>query len=153
MTALLYFAQVSLYAIIMCGIFFIVWRNRPLHRYSRVYLLVSLVLPVVLPFIHVPLSPQYATAVYSVTLSQVSIATRPAVQASHDVLWPEVLVWFYVGGCVLLAALYARAYVRLNGKLREGRRLQYNGHTIITNTAIGPGTLGNKNFLSLQPNR
>ena len=146
MTVLLYFAQVSLYAAIMCGIYFIVWRNRPLHTYSRVYLLASLVLPVVLPFIHLPLSPQYATAVYSVTLSQVSIAPSPAAQSSREVLWPEVLAWLYVGGCLLLAALYARAYVRLNVKLRQGRRVQYNGHTIIKDTEIGPGTLGTRIF-------
>src|SRR6476646_3290447 len=126
MAPLFYFAQVSLYAAIMWGIYYIVWRNRPLHTYSRIYLLAALVMPALLPFMHLPepVSNNAAIDAYAVILPQVhapaaiGLTVHPA---SYPVPWADLLVWLYITGCALFVALYGRAYLRIYRKLQGGK--------------------------------
>lgn len=144
MAPLLYFAQVSLYAAIMWGIYCIAWRNKPLHAYSRAYLLMALVLPVLLPVIHLPIpaSGQPALAGFSAALPQVSIGAAPGVHAAKGIPWLTLLAGLYSGGSILIAVLYLRAYFRIIKRLRQGQPVRHIGYTVITDTAIGPGTVG-----------
>jgi TonB family protein len=148
MAPLFYLIQVSLYALVMWGIYLLVWHNRPLHTYSRIYLLAALVLPAILPFIHIPvhLTDSAPLANYSVMLPQVNITSAGRAQYLHVVGWPELFAWFYAGGSVLLVIYYLVTYARINKQLAQGTLLPLNDHTIITGTAIGPGTLGKRIF-------
>lgn len=144
MSAVIYFAQVSLYAAIMWGTYVLVWRNRPLHMYSRIYLLAALILPGILPFIHIQ-TPGDQTAIpgYSVMLPAVSVEN---LQSGQEALWPQLLLWLYIGGGLVLAAVYVGTYLQINRKLRGGRTILFSGYPIITETSIGPGTLGYRIF-------
>ena len=148
MTFFTYFAQVSLYAAIMLGIYCIVWRNRPLHFYSRLYLLASLAIPAVLPFLHVPAAvrEQIIITGYSTALPEIGLGTAGNTPGAGAVTVHALLMLLYLAGCVLFAVLYLRAYRRLHKKLQQGQSIQYADHTIITGTGIGPGTLGTRIF-------
>lgn len=146
MATAFYFVQVSLYAAAMWAIYAAVWRNKPLHRHSRVYLLASLVLPTVLPLVHLPLGKAAAIAGYSVTLPAVGIGAVHQIQPSAGFAPLDMLVWLYLSGAMLLAFLYTRAYIRIRQKLRGGYPTHHDGYTILTHTGIGPGTLGRRIF-------
>ncbi|XZF15732.1 TonB family protein [Chitinophagaceae bacterium MMS25-I14] len=146
MVFLLYLVQASLYAAIMWCIYFIIWRNTSLHTYSRMYLLAGLVLPAVLPFIRIPVAAHTAAVSYSAVLPEIRISTATQIQQAGTFSLPVLLVWLYAAGCTLLAALYIRTYIRINKKLKHGNPVKYDDYTIITGTAIGPGTIGRKIF-------
>ncbi len=144
MSVIFYFAQVSIYAAIMWGIYLVVWRNKPLHAYSRIHLLISLVLPVVLPLVHIqaPVADE-AISGYAVMLPTVSIGS---LHPTGNALWLQLLLWLYIGACVALTALYISAYFRINKALRGGQAILFNGYPVITETSLGPGSLGRRIF-------
>ncbi len=147
MAFLIYLAQVSLYAAAMWVIYLIIWRNRPLHGYSRLYLLAGLILPVLLPFIHVPVSNHSVAAAYQVMLPEVSIGAKLQHQrADFSVSWVYILPALYSVVVIILAFLYMRAHIQISKMLKQGNVTKLDGYTIITDTGIGPGTLGRKIF-------
>lgn len=148
MTFLLYLAQVSIYAAIMWGIYAIVWRNRPLHAYSRVYLLLSLVLTPLLPLIRLPGGRPATASVKAagIALTQVSPAGTTPVQMTQEAIWPSLIMLIYFSVSLALATVYAAMYIRLHRKLRTGSATRSGAYTLITHTGIGPGTFGRRIF-------
>jgi hypothetical protein len=154
MTSLLYYLlQVSLYAGFAYVIYFFTWRNSTLHTYSRWYLLAGMVLSCLLPFIHLPIGENSVLVHYNLALPLA--AGEPSHQLS-DVRhimptrtvfsWTSLFAGIYFTGILLLALLYLRSYIIINRKLKRGTVTKYQQYTVITNTAIGPGTLGKRIF-------
>ncbi len=142
----IYFLQVSLYGAIMWGIYALVWRNRPLHTISRIFLLAGLLLPVILPFIHLPLYDTPAIASYAVVLPEINLGvTRQAAAPERAPLF-SALTFIYLSGCIAMALLYFRSYVRIFRRLKSGRVEVLHGRRLVMETGIGPGTLWTRIF-------
>lgn len=146
MAFLIYLAQLSLYAAIMWSIYYAIWRNRPLHFYSRVYLLASLILPALLPLVHLPASNQFVAATYQIALPELTVNTGHLDSKTADFSWPQAIMCCYAVGCLLFAAANLLAYSRINSMLRKGIAINYAGRQIIVDTGIGPGILGRQIF-------
>lgn len=140
----IYLAQVSIYAAVLWGIYCAVWRGKPLLRGSRVYLLCSLVLPLVLPLIRLPVAEHSAVAAYRIELPEVVIGG--ADKSGEGFSWAAIALWAYAAGAAALLLLYGRSYVLLFRKLSQGKRQKRDGYTLITSAGIGPGTIGRRIF-------
>ncbi len=141
----IYLAQVCIYAGVLWGIYCAVWRGRPLLRGSRVYLLCSLVLPLVLPFIRLSVAEHSAVAVYRAALPEVVIGGNGGAEDA-GFSWTVAAFWTYITVAAGLLLLYGRSYLMLFGKLAAGKRRRCAGYTLITGAGIGPGTIGRRVF-------
>jgi len=141
----LYLAQVSVYAFIMWGIYLLIWHNKPYHGFSRAWLLAALLLPAILPFIHIPVKTQPLNTVH-IMLPSVQIGgTHQSGSAAFS--WWMLLSSAYIVISSCLALLYVRSYLRIYRKLKKGyQQCETPGYTIFTDTGIGPGTIGKKIF-------
>lgn len=142
MSILIYWAQVGLYGLLMWAIYCGVFKGRPWHTGSRCYLLLGAVLPLVLPLVHVPLSP--LSAAYNIPLPRVPApaAERPA--STLSLSGGVAVIWAI--GTLMAAACYAIAYVRLLRRLHHGQATRFPGYRLLTHTGIGPGTIGTTVF-------
>ncbi len=142
----IYLVQVSVYAAVLWGIYCAVWRSKPLLRGSRVYLLCSLVLPLVLPLIRLPVADGSAVAAYRITLPEVMIGGGGAAASGNGFSWALTGLCIYAAGAVALLLLYGRSYILLFGKLARSKHEKRDGYTLITGAGIGPGTIGRRIF-------
>jgi TonB family protein len=142
----IYLAQLSLYAMIMWGIYCFALRAKGFHTYSRIYLLGSLFVPMLLPLIHLPVSEQSVVANYQFALPEVVIGRSRISEPSTEFSWIDLLLGIYAIICLLLTVTYLLAYLRIRQSLRQGVAMAGSGYSIITNTGIGPGTLGRRIF-------
>lgn len=141
----LYLAQVSLYAFIMWGIYLLIWHNRPHHGFSRAWLLAAMLLPVILPFIHIPVPSQRLPTVQTM-LPSIQIGAGQTTNNVTAFSWRTVMAGVYAAISFGLVLFYFRANFRIYRKLKKGHRYKYPEYTVFTETGIGPGTLGRKVF-------
>ncbi|RYD56099.1 MAG: TonB family protein [Sphingobacteriales bacterium] len=150
MDLLLYFIKVSMYAAIMLGIYYVVWRNSSLYRFSRIYVLLSMVLPLVLPFIHIVSAEQSPIPMQAVSLPIVSVSSAPTENTTTSILLDDVFLLCYLAVSISIGLVYIAAYSRLYHKLSKASRVSTSGYNILTNTGIGPGSLGKMIFFPSQ---
>lgn len=111
MTFLLYFLKVVVCSGILFGYYYLFLRNKRFHHYNRFYLLATLVLSIVLPFIKIPVfgeDPGMLNQVVFKTASIVTLpsATQPANLPDGDLgasplLTLSNLVWVLYGAGIL----------------------------------------------------
>jgi TonB family protein len=138
-----YLAMASAYAAIFWVIYQALLRNRPAHRASRVFLLLSLFLSEALPLIRLPERIAPATGQISLTLPALRIGTPATESTASSFNW---IAAGYIAGCLLFAIVYLIGYTRIRSKLRTEAQ-QFGGYKVLTNTGIGPGTLGRRIFI------
>lgn len=142
---LIYIAQASLYGLTMWVIYCCALRGKPWHRASRLYLLMSAIIPLILPFVH--LQVRSSATIYSnpsipQAFPDISNSTVPhSVGSSLD-----ILLSVYIVITVIIASFHVALWLRLFNTIRNGSRTRLTGYTIITNTRIGPGTVGTSIF-------
>lgn len=146
MSFFLYLAQVSLYAFIMWGIYLLIWYNKPHHLWSRIYLLTTTLLPVILPFIHITVKEQTASTVQQMMLPAINIGGVHTTNVTTAFSLWTILISSYFAISALLALIYIRLYARINRQLKKGQQRKHSGFRVFTQTGIGPGTLGKKIF-------
>jgi TonB family protein len=146
MSYLIYFIQVSLYASIMWGIYHMVWRNRPMHRGARHFLLLSLLLPLVLPFVRLPRTQVPIVDRLQVVLPEFSVTGTAEDLGAGSFNWLNASLYLYLTGAIVLVILYVLAYTRIARRLAIGKKLRVGGYRVVTGTGIGPGTLGQTIF-------
>lgn len=126
----------------MWGIYCLVWRNRVHHGGSRVFLLASLLLPLLLPLIRLPQQHTGILSRVAVPLPEfVTSAGNSTISPADHFSLSAFAIAGYCLGLVLMLAAYAIAYIRLLRKA-DGDVHYQEGYRIITNTGIGPGTFG-----------
>lgn len=146
MSFFLYLAQVALYAAIMWAMYCAVWRNKPLHRGSRIYLLCSLLLPLLLPLIRLPVADNSVVAAYQITLPEIVVGSADAFTSSKAFSWIIAGLCVYASVAAALLLWYLRNYIILFRKLARGKVAQHDNYTITTGVGIGPGTIGKRIF-------
>lgn len=101
MDLLIWAGKVSLYWLFLYGCFHFFLRKLTHFRWNRAYLLASLLLPLVLPFIHFPEAATTTLAVYTVGMDQFYVIPQ---QSPASFSWLQVLGIAYLSGVVLMAA-------------------------------------------------
>ncbi|WP_276134890.1 M56 family metallopeptidase [Polluticoccus soli] len=141
---MLYLIQVISYSALMCLVYVLFLRNRPMHAFNRVYLLAAAVLPVVIPFLKFSeaVGEQIRTATaMSVRLPEVVVSTTQQ-SAGYDLIAAAYL-------CVSLILLGAFVYkiIALRRVIAKGEKTKVDGYTLVANSGFGPGSWFNYIFL------
>lgn len=139
---MLYLEQVILYTAAMLLIYVLFLRNRPLFGFARFYLMLSAILPLVIPLVHLPSFVQQrvqAIPALQVTLPEVAIKAAGITQDIGSIS----MLWLIYGLMAMLFILWQiwgvyRLWhaVRIPGKQKGDR------YTLITSSGYGPGSFG-----------
>lgn len=146
MNFFIYLGQASVYAFIMWAIYCAILRNRPAHRHSRAFLLLSLFLPAILPLIRIAVAERSSVAIYKAALPEIGLSSQRIAPQPVGISWIDAAIGCYILFAVIIAATYAITYIRLRRRLARGTHHLLNGYSIITDAGIGPGTIGKRVF-------
>lgn len=151
MSFFFYLAQVSLYGLIMWGIYCAVWQNKAIHSGSRFYLLLSAVLPLVLPLIQISTNTISLKGIQRVLLPDALVSPDGSIiQATDFQTGSSTALSLYFVVSLAIACIYLSAYRMLYAKLKQGVALKYQQYTVIMDAGIGPGTIGRRIFFAGQ---
>ena len=137
---MLYIAQVIAYTGLMYLVYLLFLRNKPLHGFNRLYLLSSIVLPVIIPFITLPEAVyKNAPAVTALQMELPEFVVAPAQQAAATNALN--IVWLLYGAVsVLLFVLMIYRWARLHTLISKHTKQVHTDHTVVYNTGYGPGS-------------
>lgn len=141
---MIYLAQNTMYTGLMLLLYLLLLRNRTMHRFNRSYLLLTAILPAVIPLIKLPGSvlPIREGAVLNGYLDTIKI-NGDIVSANDSVLFLPYLFWgVYLLGVLwcLIALLFS--YYKLHRLIRSCERKDKEGYILLKNTGYGPGSWG-----------
>jgi TonB family protein len=140
---MLYFIQTSFYAAILYLVYLIFMKNKTGHSWSRVYLLMNMVLPFILPLVQIKGLQTDDATISSVILPVVSIGTNVSSKAESIELLPAVYmaVSFILLGYLLAQALQLVLFLRRHTAEKNGNVYLLRG------TGMGPGSWFNYIFI------
>ncbi len=108
--------------------------NEPLYRFNRLYLLISLLLAAVLPFVHLSLfqvSDADQVNRFAFVLDSINVYSGEVRQTIVPVIMGHrVFNWVYFVGAVLLFIRLMYGFARLGGLSRKANWLVYKGYRI-----------------------
>lgn len=145
-----YLIQVTIYTGLMLLVYLLLLRDRPMHRFNRAYLLLSTVLPLVLPLITLPqpLRPQQVEgAFFTGVLPEIVINAKTAVEQPFLPFWLLAILVIYLLVVMVLMTVRLIAYIRMQRIIGRSLQEKGTGYTILKNTGHGPGSWGRYIFL------
>lgn len=137
---MLYLAQVIIYTALMCLLYVLFLRNRPMHAFNRVYLLLAATLPVVIPFIQLPeaVGEEIRTATaMSVRLPEFVVGSS---QQTAFRTGTDMVVLCYAAVCFVMLGMMLYKWLTIRKVIRNGEQQQEDCYTIVTNSGYGPGS-------------
>lgn len=141
----MYLAAITLYTSAMVALYLLFLRNKPFFKAGRAYLILSALLPLVLPLISAPAALrqgiQKITALQQLTLPQITISGTP----QQAVNTGSVLPWVYIAyAAVSLMVLlwYVTGIIRLRTVIAHGQQQARACYTLVTSSGHGPGSFG-----------
>ncbi len=147
---MLYLIQATVYSALLYAVYVLILKNRASHTLSRVYLLLCAVLPIVIPFAHLPevhSSIPVNTDILNSWLPEVTVHSN-----AHAVT--TQLNWFWViRGCYTLISasilsIFLIQYISFKRFTRQHTQEKTDNNVIVLlNTNAGPGSFGNYIFL------
>lgn len=148
---MLYFIQVTLYTGLMLMLYLLLLRDRPMHGFNRAYLLLSVVLPLVLPLLKLPqaLRPQPAAdSLFTSVLPGITVlAYRQQQQAVSVPIWFIVLIAVYALVVIVLLTLTLVSYLKMRRIIKRSEKIAAEKYTLLKHTGYGPGSWGRYIFL------
>jgi TonB family protein len=142
-----YLIQVIAYTGAMLLLYHLLLRDKPLHRFNRMYLLSVALLPAILPLLKLPesLRPKQETTPLLVMLQEVKVGGAEEQQAVPLWLWLIPATYIVIMLVVLVTKL--AAYIKMRRVIGRSVREQYDGYTVLKNSGYGPGSWGRYIFL------
>lgn len=147
---MLYFILVNIYAGLMYIVYLGLLRNRTWHSFSRVYLLLNAVVPLVLPLIQLPVSAaalQKGNSVSNIVLPVVNISARANTSLHISAGMLSGWLVFYVLLSMLLLARLMRQVARIRRFIAKHPVEQQGETEVIHDAAVSPGSWRNYIFL------
>lgn len=138
-----YLAQVVACTAAMLLIYGLFLRNRPLYRFSRLYLLACTVLPLFIPLLQMPAPVQQRIqnvmpAGFYLPAFTVSATNRIA--ATH---WNTLSFWYgYAIVALLLIAWQSINAYKLWKVVSRSKKEKQDAYILVTNSGYGPGSVG-----------
>ncbi len=146
---MLYLLQVTVYTAAMLLIYNIFLRNKVHHQLSRIFLLLSAVLPLIVPLIQVPIlgGQQFAQLeIFQHRLPELIVtAASPNIRSQNGSVpygW-----WLYFLVVLIGIVIQARNLFKLRAVIKTSPKKYVDGCIIITESGLGPGSFGNYIFL------
>lgn len=137
---MVYMIQVIIYTALMCLVYIALLRNRQMHSFNRFYLLATVVLPLILPFVH--FSETFGAQVRATTALNVRlpefVLSAPAQKTA--ITLPGVLWAIYIPGVAILLSVTVYRWLAIVSVVRKHQQLQQDDHILIPNTGFGPGS-------------
>lgn len=139
MPTLFYFLQIIVYSGLLWLIYCYTFRKQAHHRASRIFLLLLVVLPLILPFLKLKIAAAQPLWIRPIQLKEILV--RPS--GSHINFAPaSTLNWMLLYGLVAVALFffytisYSRVLVKIRARINFGESPE-----IRVNTGIGPGSI------------
>lgn len=145
---MLYPIEVTIYTGLMLMVYLLLLRDKPMHRFNRVYLLATVIAPLLLPLLKLPdaLAPQTSISLASV-LPEVVIGSGYTSAAGTMPLWIWVLAGVYLSGVVVTVAGIIYNYTKMRVVIKKADKEEHEGYSLLKNTGYGPGSWGKYIFL------
>jgi len=140
---MLYLTQAMFYTAVMLLIYWLFLRNRPIYQFSRVYLLASAVLPLVIPFIEMPPAMQQQVqkvvpaSFYLPEFTLNAAGKVAAIPLAISSFW----YWYGIVALLFIASQLLNAF-RLWKVVCESKKEKYGAYTLVTHSCYGPGSIG-----------
>lgn len=135
-----YFLLANIYACLLFCIYILCLKDRSSHSWSRFYLLGTVLLPLILPFLRFDLPFLHAgkEVISALQLPEVVVGTA----ARSDAYIPLGLFTGYVVIAFLLLGRLVSRFIRLQFFLRDQTFIRHDRYRIALNTKAGPGSFG-----------
>lgn len=142
-----YLIQVIAYTGAMLLLYHLLLRDKPLHRFNRMYLLSAAILPAIIPLLKLPesLRPKQETKPIVTMLQEVTVGS-----AGEQELIP---VWLFIIPAVYLAVMLGilvakmAGYIKMRRVINRSEKELCEGYTLLKHTGYGPGSWGMYIFL------
>ncbi len=144
-----YLLQVIVYTGLMWLLYWVLLRDKKLHAFNRVYLLLASIVPLLLPLLKLPWSiVTDAPTIYtgSAMLQEVIIGGKP-VAANSEIGWVTIVVVTYLLITTLLLVRWTVNYIRVSRSVWKYQQSDRGDYVVLTNTTHGPGSWGKYIFL------
>ncbi|MCB0697644.1 MAG: TonB family protein, partial [Chitinophagaceae bacterium] len=147
---MLYIIQTIVYTGLMLAIYLLLLRNKSMHKFNRLYLLSTAVLPLVLPMLKLPEAyrpQQVPGSLFTGVLPEVVINSGNNATAVSMPLWATIAMALYllVAAAFLLPGLLS--YAKMRRIIGEGEKENKDGYVLLKQTGFGPGSWGRYIFL------
>jgi len=140
MALLIYLLKLIAYSGFFALIYRILLIRLPVHVFNRRFLLAAIILPFILPLLHIP-ALEYSLPVYArFTMQELVVGMK---QKSSTATWPALSVimssgYFFIAGCLLLRVLWM--HIRLSSMLSKAAQITIDGTPIHVLNGFGPGS-------------
>lgn len=144
-----YLLQVIIYTGLLLLVYLLLLRDKPMHKFNRVYLLSTTILPTLLPFIYLPqqLRPETRSIAMSNILPEILVTNATVKTGSSQSLLPMLLiVYFLVAAAFLCFMVYK--YFLIRRVISKADKEHYAEYILLKNTGYGPGSWRHYIFLS-----
>ena len=143
---LLYMLQVIGYTMLMWFIYHATLYNNPLHRFSRVFLLLSCLLPLVLPFLKWNYLNEITPVALHISLPEIKVSGRGNNETMGGLSRFTMLAFIYLAGTVWISIRQISAHIRFRNFLKKQERVAIATGQVYIHTGHGPGSYGKKIF-------
>ena len=145
---MVYLIEITIYTGLMLLVYQLLLKDKPMHRFNRAYLLATISLPLLIPFLKLPemLAPKTNITLNSV-LPEVLITTVQEDGTSSAVWWYTTLVVMYIVGAIIAFGLMMYSFFKMRNVISKADKGIFDGYTILKNTGYGPGSWNKYIFL------
>lgn len=151
-----YLLQMTICSLLLLGVYYFFLEKETMHRFKRFYLLFSLVLSIIIPFISIEVSGAYAL-VSRLPFTEIQIATneikftteKVAIQDSRDTInLINILLIGYITVTGLLLSRFLLNIAKLSITIKKNKHIALgNIKIVLTDTESIPHSFGNYIFL------
>jgi TonB family protein len=144
---MLYLLQCQIYACMMYAVYQLFLRNQASHTWNRIFLMLCAVLPLILPFVHIP----GIGSNIAIETDKLAYALPDVVVFSghheklydNSVLMDQVFTTIYISGSLILLILFAFQYLQFRQFISKSNWELLDGDIkLIKNCNYGPGSFG-----------
>lgn len=145
---MLYLFQTIVYAAICCLFYLLFLKDRPMHRFNRIYLLTCALIPFLLPFIKLNFLSDRESPVnqyMNVQMPEIVVTDAKMNDSISNVFLLSAMIYALVSFSILLVNIYK--WIRLKYVIRKAEKLKMQDYTLLSHTGYGPGSWGRYIFL------
>ncbi|MEZ5015578.1 MAG: M56 family metallopeptidase [Flavipsychrobacter sp.] len=146
---MLYILQVTIYTGLIWWLYLVLLRDKTLHSFNRLYLLLAAILPLVLPLIKLPWAIESNAVAFVATgnmLDEIIIESQ-TFSSKAGFNWFNTVAIVYVFIALLLLVRWCINYIKVYKATNKYEQSNRGDYIVLTNTQHGPGSWGKYIFL------
>ncbi len=135
-----YLIQVIAYTGAMLLLYHLLLRDKPMHRFNRMYLLSAAILPALLPLLKLPeaLRPRQEAKPIVAMLQEVTVG---GVEEQHAIpVWLLIIPAIYLVVMLSILATKMAGYIKMRSVINRSEKELREGYTLLKHTGYGPGS-------------